>query len=137
MWLSQRKLNDATSLYNTGHCPQATRAAVSSISIVGSRADPYQVLSYCDVLADKPQLAVTTMRKAISLDPGDWNYRYGLAIMKAAAGQDPRSAAREALLLNPRDPLVLAEFKTLNAAKPSQWSKDGYTLAQAMTTLRR
>jgi hypothetical protein len=137
MWLSQRDLNTATNSYNNGDCRSATRAAVSSISIVGSRPEPYQVLGYCDVFADKPKLAIAAMNKAISLDPNDWHYRYGLAIMKAAAGQDPRGAARKALSLNPRDPLVKAEFKTLNQSKASQWSKDGYTLAQAMTTLRR
>jgi hypothetical protein len=137
MWLSQRHLNVASNSYNSGDCRSATRAAASSISIVGSRPEPYQILSYCDVDADKPQLAIATMAKAVSLDPNNWIYRYGLAIMKAAAGQDPRGAAREALSLNPRETLVQAEFKTLNEAKPSQWSKDGYTLAQAMTTLRR
>jgi hypothetical protein len=137
MWLSQRDLNKATNSYNSGDCRSATRAAVSSISIVGSRPEPYQVLGYCDVFADKPVLAIAAMNKAVSLDPNDWKYRYGLAIMKAAAGQDPRHAARKALSLNPRESLVKAEFKTLNQAKPSQWSKDGYTLAQAMTTLRR
>jgi O-antigen ligase len=137
MWLSQRDLNKATNSYNNGDCRSATRAALSSISIVGSRPEPYQVLGYCDVLADKPKLAIAAMDRAISLDPNNWNYRYGLAIMKAAAGQDPRRAARKALSLNPLDPLVKAEFKTLNQAKPPQWSKDGYMLAQAMTTLRR
>ena len=137
MWLSQRDLSDASSSFNAGDCRSATEAASSSISILGNQAQAYEILSYCDVRADKPQLAVTTMGKAVSLDPNDWNYHYGLAIMKAAAGQDPRGAARKALSLNPRESLVQEEFKTLNQAKPSQWSQDGYTLAQATTTLRR
>jgi hypothetical protein len=137
MWLSQRDLSDASSSFNAGDCRSATDAASSSISILGNQAQPYEILSYCDVRADKPQLAITMMDKAVSLDPNDWNYRYGLAIMEAAAGQDPRGAARRALSLNPRESLVQEEFKTLNQAKPSQWSQDGYTLAQSTTTLRR
>jgi O-antigen ligase len=137
MWLSQRDLSDASSSFNAGDCRSATDAASSSISILGNQAQPYEILSYCDVRADKPQLAITMMDKAVSLDPSDWNYRYGLAIMEAAAGQDPREAARRALSLNPRESLVQEEFKTLNQAKPSQWSQDGYTLAQSTTTLRR
>ncbi len=137
MWLSQRDLADASGSFNAGDCRSAIAAASSSISTLGNQAPAYEILSYCDVRADKPQLAITTMQKAVSLDPGDWNYRLGLAIMKAAAGQDPRGAARKALSLNPRESLVRAEVKTLNEAKPSQWSNDGYTLAQAMTTLRR
>jgi hypothetical protein len=137
MWLAQRDLSDAGSAFNAGNCRSATEAASSSISILGNQAQAYEILSYCDLRADKPQLSVTTMNRAVSLDPSDWNYRYGLAIMKAAAGQDPRGAARRALSLNPREPLVQAEFKTLDQAKPPQWSQDGYTLAQATTTLRR
>jgi hypothetical protein len=137
MWLSQRDLSDASSSFNAGDCRSAIEAASSSISILGNQAQAYEILSYCDIKADKPQLAITTMAKAVSLDPNDWNYRYGLAIMKAAAGQDPRGAARKALSLNPRESLVQEEFTTLNQAKPSQWSQDGYTLAQATTTLRR
>jgi hypothetical protein len=137
MWLSQRDLSDASSSFNAGDCRSATEAASSSISILGNQAQAYEILSYCDIKADKPQLAITMMAKAVSLDPNDWNYRYGLAIMKAAAGQDPRGAARKALSLNPRESLVQEEFKTLEQAKPSQWSQDGYTLAQATTTLRR
>jgi O-Antigen ligase len=137
MWLSQRDLSDASSSFNAGDCRSAIEDASSSISILGNQAQAYEILSYCDIKADKPQLAITTMAKAVSLDPNDWNYRYGLAIMKAAAGQDPRGAARKALSLNPRESLVQEEFTTLNQAKPSQWSQDGYTLAQATTTLRR
>jgi tetratricopeptide (TPR) repeat protein len=137
MWFAQRDLNDASNSFNRRDCRAATRAAVSSISVLGNQAEPYEILGYCDIDADKPQLAIATMDKAVSLDPNNWIYRYGLAIMKAAAGQDPRGAARKALSLDPREPLVREEFTTLNEAKPSQWSRDGYKLAQAMTTLRR
>lgn len=137
MWLAQRDLSEASSSFNAGDCRSATEAASSSISILGNQAQAYEILSYCDIRADKLQLAITTMAKAVSLDPGDWDYRYGLAITKAAAGQDPRGDARKALSLNPREVLVQEGFKTLNHAKPSQWSPDGYALAQATTTLRR
>jgi hypothetical protein len=135
VWLSQRSLNAATSAFDNGDCRTATTAALASIDVIGSRPEPYEVLSYCDVDADKPQLAIATMRKAVSLDPDNWNYRYGLAIMQASAGVDPVGAARKALSLNPRDPLVQAEWKMLSRARPPQWSNDGNKLAQAVTTL--
>jgi hypothetical protein len=135
MWLSQRDLNAATIAYNEGDCNSAARSAVSSIAIEGSQPKPYQVLGFCDVADGRPKLGVTAMQRAVSLDPGNWNYRFGLAIMKAAAGQNPRAAARKALSLNRWDPLVQNEFKTLMRAQPSQWSKDGYKLAQTVTTL--
>jgi hypothetical protein len=135
VWLSQRDLNRATAAYDAGNCHAATRSALSSISVLGSRAEPYQVLAYCDVDAGEPRLAMTMMSKAISLDPHDWDYRYGLAIMRAATGLDPRAAARRALTLDPRDPLVQAEYRTLTRAKPSQWPVKGLALARSVTSL--
>jgi hypothetical protein len=135
MWLSQRDLTDALQAYNAGDCHLATRSAASAISLVGVRPEAYEVLSYCDVYADKPTLAITTMEKAISLDPQNWNYRVGLAIMKAAAGQNPRGSARRAIGLNPLDPDVRTEMETLTRSKSSQWSKEGFRLAQSVTFL--
>jgi O-antigen ligase len=135
VWLSQRKLNQATAAFDRGNCALATRSALSSISILGSRPEPYEVLGYCDIRDDMPQLAIATINKAISLDPDNWDYRYDLAIMQAAAGLNPRAAARKALSLDPLDPLVQAAWKKLGSATPAQWSNDGTTLARAVTNL--
>jgi hypothetical protein len=64
------------------------------------------VLGYCDIRCDMPNLAIASIQKAISLDPGNWNFRYDLAVMRASAGLDPIPAARTALALDSREPLV-------------------------------
>jgi O-antigen ligase len=134
-WLSQRKLDQANHAFSQGNCGAASRAALSSISILGIRPEPYEVLSYCDIRSNMPRLALAAMDKAISLDPDNWNYRYGLALMRAAAGLDPRAAARTALSLNPRDPLVNAAWRTFSSDTPAQWQSDGKAMARQFTSL--
>jgi O-antigen ligase len=135
LWLSQRRLDDAALAFSQGNCRAAARSAASSISVLGIRPEPYEILSYCDIRAGRPRLAIAMIDKAISLDPDNWNYVYGLALMRAAAGLDPRAAARQALSLDPREPLVQDAWKTFSTDAPSQWQKDGMAIASRFTSL--
>jgi tetratricopeptide (TPR) repeat protein len=135
VWLSQRKLDDARFAFAARNCRVATRSALSSISILGVRAEPYEILGYCDIRQGTPALAIRMIDKAISLDPKNWNYHYDLALAQAAAGLNPRSAAREALSLNPLDPLAQDGWKTFNHGGPAQWEIEGKALADQFTTL--
>ncbi len=74
MWLSQRRLDQATSAFAQGDCRAATSSALSSISILGNRPEPYEVISYCDIRRNMPDVAIAMINKAISLDPHNWNY---------------------------------------------------------------
>jgi O-Antigen ligase len=133
LWLSQRRLDQATTAFAQGNCRAATSAALSSISVLGDRPEPYEVLSYCDVRRDMPGLAVAAMRKAISLDPGNWNYRYDLAVIRASAGLNPVPALRAALSLDPREPMVWTAFRRLSVDRPAQWEKNGKVMADEFT----
>ena len=82
-----------------------------------------------------PQAALAAMNKAVSLDPNNWNYRYGLALMQAAAGLDPRPATREALTLNPREPLVQDEWSTFQSGSPKEWEAEARSIAGGFTSL--
>jgi Flp pilus assembly protein TadD len=93
------------------------------------------VLAYCDIRRDLPNLAIASIRKAISLDPANWNFRYDLAVMQASAGRDPMPAARRALALDPREPLVQNALQTFSADNRNQWEADGKTIADGFTSL--
>jgi hypothetical protein len=82
-----------------------------------------------------PRLAIDAIDKAISLDPENWNYRYGLAVMRAAAGLDPRAAARKALQLNPRDPFVQDAWLTFRSGSRQTWETQGKAIASQFTSL--
>jgi hypothetical protein len=135
VWLSQRKLDNASYAFSTGNCRTATQSALSAISVLGVRAQPYEILAYCDIRQGTPTLAVDLINRAISLDPKNWSYRYDLVLARAAAGLDPRAAARTALSFNPRDPLAQDAWKTFRSGSPAQWEVEGKALANQFTSL--
>ena len=66
---------------------------------------------------------MTAIAAAVERDPGFWRYRYDEALLRAAAGLDPRPAARAARRLNPREPQVRVLNGGLAAAPPSEWER--------------
>jgi hypothetical protein len=135
VWLSQRKLNQAQSSFRAGDCRSATRNALSSISILGVRPEAYEVVAYCDLRRDLPELALAAIQKAAALDPNNWNYAYDSSVIRAAAGWNPMPAAWRALTLNPREPLVQHAWETFIDDSPTQWQSDGKAIADAFRSL--
>jgi hypothetical protein len=105
--ISQTRLERSRAAFRAGDCPAAIDAALSSISIQRQRAEPYEVLGYCQALEGRPRLGVRAMERAVELDSDNWEVHYGLALVQGAAGADPRRAARTALRLNPADPVAI------------------------------
>ena len=103
---SQERLNESVRAFRAGDCAASIEAALASNSAVGARPEPFQMLSFCDLRLGRPRLAVAQARKAVSLDPGSWEFRYSLGLVQAAVGQDPASALRQARRRNPRSTLV-------------------------------
>jgi O-antigen ligase len=135
VWLSQRKLDQATAAFARGDCRSATAAATSSISILGNRPEPYEILGYCDIRRGMPDLAMAAIQKAITLDPGNWNYRYDLAVVRASAGLSPVQAIRQAVVLDPREPLVEQAAHDFTPAERSRWQSSGWDIADSFTSL--
>jgi hypothetical protein len=134
-WVSQVKLDDAAYAFSRGDCRTAQHSALSSISTLGIRAEPYEFVAYCDMRLGMPRLALAAIDHAVRLDPGNWNYRYDVGLMRAAAGVDPRSAARLALAMDPREPLVRREWNALRTGNPTKWKAEAHAIADAFTTL--
>jgi len=135
MWVSQQRLTAAEAAFSRGDCRGATDSALSSISVLGERPEPYEIVSYCDIRRDMPGVAIAMIEKAISLDPHDWNYVYDLAVMRAAAGQDPMAAARRALALNPHEPLIQQAIDTFRGASRQQLERRGTAIAESFSYL--
>lgn len=135
VWLSQRRLDDANYAFSLGDCRGASLSALSSISILGDRAEPYEVLSYCDSRLGDNTAALAAIDKAVSLDSHNWNYRYDKALMLAAAGHDPRSAVNRALSLNPRETLIQEAWHALHLGGPVQWRAYARGVISRFTTL--
>ena len=63
------------------------------------------------------------MKRATEADRGDWQYRYGLALLRAGSGADPRADAARALSMNPKEPLAIYAAEELDTPKAEQWPR--------------
>jgi hypothetical protein len=98
--VSQQRLDESVEELTEGDCPDAVAEARSSLAALSVRARPHEIIGFCAVLAGQPPQAVPDLQRAIGRDPHNWEYHYGLAIVRGSAGLDPRPAARTALRLN-------------------------------------
>jgi hypothetical protein len=63
------------------------------------------------------------MGRAVERDPGEAEYRYGLALARAAAGEDPRADARAALERDPLNELYQGAVRGFALAPRQSWGK--------------
>jgi hypothetical protein len=64
------------------------------------------------------------MLGAVDRDPNNWVYHYGLALVLAAEGEDPRAEIDEARRLNPREPLAIeTEEAFASTNDPEKWRR--------------
>jgi hypothetical protein len=119
--LSQMHLTDARDSADAGDCTAALDAALASTGVLGIRPEPYEVLGYCDLGADEPELAASAFQAAVARDPQNWRYHYGLAIARAADGRDPRPTARRARRLNPLHPQPRELVALFDTDDPEKW----------------
>jgi hypothetical protein len=121
--ISQGLLDASVRDLEAGDCSSASHDALDSIHVLSVRPDPYQVLGYCDSRAGQHELAVSLLETAVNRDPGEWESYYGLALVKGAAEEDPRPAARKAYELAPHEPLAEEAVRIFNTADPQKWRR--------------
>jgi O-antigen ligase len=136
--VSQARLSESVAAYEEGDCGRAIDRALASISALESRPEPYEILAYCDLQARLAPLAVQMMQRAVDRDPGSWDLRYGLALVRASAGLDPRPAARAALVRNPNSPQAQeAAARFRRARDPMSWRAAARDLGVPADATRR
>jgi O-antigen ligase len=119
--LSQVRLESALSAFDANECSAAIHSSLDSLSALGVRPEPYEIIGYCDARFGEDRLAEEAMRSAVSRDPENWEMHYGLALVRAAAGKNPMPELREASRLNPLEPMVAAAVERFGEAKrPAQ-----------------
>ncbi|MBX5470006.1 MAG: O-antigen ligase family protein [Thermoleophilaceae bacterium] len=121
--VSQSRLDAAVRAFKRGDCRTAVDQALGASAALGARAEPFEILSYCDARAGLGALARQQMERAIARDRGNWEYHYGLAIVQGATGVDPRLEAREALALNRFEPLAREAVRMFGTADPRKWKR--------------
>jgi len=123
LWRSQEHLQTAERAFERGDCPATVDAALDSLGALGARAEPWELIAYCDVRLRQPKLAEGAARAAIARDPGNWEYHYALALVRGATRQDPRPAAAEARRLNPREPRTTRAVHAFDTDRPALWER--------------
>jgi hypothetical protein len=124
---SEGPLRASARAFARGDCATTVDRALDSTSALGVRPEPFVLLGYCDVRLGRFDLAVRALGNAVSRDPGDWEARYGLALVRASDGLDPRPALREAARLNPLEPLVIRARRQFATADPDVWRRRALT----------
>jgi hypothetical protein len=123
--LSEARLDDALVALRGGDCRTATDKANASLEALEARADPFQVIAFCMLAEDRPVDALAAMEQGARRDPENWEMQYGLAVARAAAGQDPRPAARRAAALNPLGTLSQEGMERFAISERDAWRAQG------------
>jgi hypothetical protein len=119
--ISQHYLNRSVAAFKHGDCAGSIDAALNSISAASIRPEPWELLGYCDARLGRDALAVRAFENAIERDRRNWQLHYGLALVRGAARRDPFPAARQALRLNPHDPLTQNAVERFRSRDPAAW----------------
>ena len=121
--ISQGKLDSAVKKLQEGNCGGASKEALDAIHVLSVRPDPYQVIGFCDMREGQDALAVSMLETAVDRDEGEWESWYGLAVVQAAAGQDPRAAARRGLRTGPARTAGRKRATTVHDGNPRKWKR--------------
>jgi hypothetical protein len=127
VYLSEGPLRDSARAFKRGDCATTVDRALASTSALGVRPEPFVLLGYCDVRLGRGDLAVRALNNAVRRDPRDWEARYGLALVRASAGLDPRPSLAQAARLNPLEPLVIAARRQFAGSDPGTWRRRAAT----------
>ncbi len=70
------------------------------------------------------------LEEAVERDPDNWEFHYGLAIVRGSAGLDPRPAARDALRHNPHDALTKSLVGYVDTSDRRTWIEKTRPIAE-------
>jgi hypothetical protein len=122
MIVSTDSLASGIAAFKSGDCAAARGDMKTSLEALGSQPQAAAVLGYCDALRGREGTGVARMQDAVRHDPAHWRYRYGLAIVRAMAGRDPRPDLALARRLNPRGEIMATGVPArLARARPARW----------------
>ena len=121
--VSQHHLEEAVTAFGEGRCATTVTRALAAAEVLGTHPAPFELLGFCDVRAGRSQLGVRMLEAAVRREPGSWELHYGLALVRGAAGRDPRPALRRARDLNPRELRITVALERLASDNPAQWRR--------------
>ncbi len=121
--LSFQRVQAAGQALSNLDCSAARRDALSSLSYDAVRPEPYALIGFCDLRQGYGAASVAAMQKAVSYEPGNWQYYYALALARAEDGQNPAPTLRRAQSLNPYESIIGSAAATFAHAGPRRWAQ--------------
>ena len=122
-WRSQTRLTQAVRALEGGDCLRATQAALDANAAMGSRPEPFEVISYCEAGAARFPAALSAIKAAQRRDPQNWELRYSEALIRGVVGLDPRAAARAAFERYPTSPLTRDAVRAFATDNRRKWRR--------------
>jgi hypothetical protein len=126
-WRSQTRLTQAVRALERGDCLNATQAALDANAAMGSRPEPFEVISYCEAGAARFTASLSAIKAAQRRDPQNWELRYSEALIRGVTGLDPRPAARAALDRYPTSSLTRAAVRAFATDSKRKWRRFALT----------
>jgi hypothetical protein len=120
---SYARLQHGAADLERGDCTAAKQQALSSVSLSAKRPQAYTIVGVCDLEQGFAQGAVPAMAQAAALEPQSWEQQFWLAVARAAAGIDPRTAIARAVALDPREHGLRDAARRLSSSNPRAWER--------------
>ncbi len=120
---AQSRLTSSVAALDAGRCAQARSLSRSSLEILSVQPEPHSIIGLCEAKGGELGSASAELQRAISYDPSNWRYHYGLALIEAAAGASPFAELASASRLSPREALTVelrASLSRLRTARARQ-----------------
>ena len=121
--MSQRHLELALTAFRQDRCGAAIDHALAAVDALDEHPAAFELLGFCDVRLGRRELGIRMLEAAVRREPRSWELHYGLALVRGAAGRDPRPALRRARRLNPMEPRVLTALERLDSDRPRVWRR--------------
>ena len=122
---SQTHVDNAVDDFVANDCPGAVREAGLARDVLAFRPQPYEIAAVCAARAERVDRALPTLRQALGHDPGNWRLHAWTAAAIAANGGDPWAEIRQAVRLNPLDPVTTNLRETFATSREDQWQRAG------------
>jgi Flp pilus assembly protein TadD len=113
---SQTRLDKSLDAFAGNDCATAVRDAKRSSDVLGSRAQPWQVVGLCAARAHQYDASLAAFHRGLEKDPDNWRLHAWTAATQAAAGRDPSTELAIARRLNPREASTAALAVSLERA---------------------
>jgi len=122
-WVSQARLDAARAAFDRGDCGSAIEHALGASEVFPARPEPLALLGYCNSALGRHDLAKQAFAAAVDRDPRSWQLHYGLALARAATGEDPRPRLGIVRRLNPIGEHTAEAMRLFATDEPAEWRR--------------